>query len=388
LLKACMMVLACVYLLLGTGWAAEEMRTVVDGRGEEVQVPMEIERVVAVSNGFIESVMFVLGEEDKLVGGRDCVQSIYNYSYPTVEGETYEYKDGMMPVTYMKPVWDFTVIATTQTAINYEALTALDPDVAIIRVTTTSMDDEMVQKTISMIEALGIPVVVLKSHTCFDKPDLSTISDEIRIIGNIFGKEEKAAELADYLESQTQMVFERTKDIPDSEKTTVLIFGASPKAREAGGTGLVMGTNTIDSYFVEDIVHAKNAFGEPGQPDISAEHLLALDPDVIVLTTWWGYHPPEELYTAPYYQNVAELSALRKHRVYALPWTPNYTGKRIEYPIDLMVIAKAAYPERFEDIKVHEWVLEFYQNVYGVDEETAIGLRSAQWLDWTVEEDF
>jgi len=53
-----------------------------------------------------------------------------------------------------------------------------------------------------------------------------------------------------------------------------------------------------------------------------------------------------------------------------------------------MIIAKAAYPEQFSDIKVHEWVLEFYQNVYGVDEETAIGLRSAQWLDWMVEEDF
>lgn len=53
-----------------------------------------------------------------------------------------------------------------------------------------------------------------------------------------------------------------------------------------------------------------------------------------------------------------------------------------------MVIAKAAYPDRFADIQVHEWVLDFYQSVYGVDTATAKELRSVQWLDWMVEAGF
>ena len=68
----------------------------------------------------------------------------------------------------------------------------------------------------------------------------------------------------------------------------------------------------------------------------------------------------------------------------SLPWTPYYSN-RLEYPIDVMVIAKAAYPERFDDIDLAEWLLDFYKNVYGVDDDTAKTLRSAQWMDWCME---
>jgi iron complex transport system substrate-binding protein len=364
-------------------------RTVVDGRGVAVQVPKNIERVVTVSSGLIESVLFVLDEEEKIVGlGSNCVPKIYNYTYPTVGGEAYEYRGGMNPVAYLDPrLRDLPLVKESSTGMNYETLAGLDPDVVILRVGASgfpSMEDEGVQKTIRTIESLGTPVVVLKGPPCFDEPDLSTISDEIRIIGAVFGKEKQAGELAEYLESQTRLVFERTKDIPDAERPTVLVFGASPTARKAGGAGNVRGTDTIESYFVEEIVHAKNAFRNTGSPMISAEQLLALDPDAVVLNTWNGYHPPEELYSAPYYQNVGELSAVKNRRVYALPWTPCYSN-RLEYPTHVMVIAKAAYPERFADVDLGEWLLDFYKNVYDVDDETAKTLRTAQWMDWCVE---
>lgn len=69
----------------------------------------------------------------------------------------------------------------------------------------------------------------------------------------------------------------------------------------------------------------------------------------------------------------------------ALPWSPCNCDKRLEYPIDVMVMAKAAYPERFSDIELGDWLLDFYENVYGVNSTTAEGLRSAQWMDWTAE---
>lgn len=37
------------------------------------------------------------------------------------------------------------------------------------------------------------------------------------------------------------------------------------------------------------------------------------------------------------------------------------------------------------DIDLSEWLLEFYENVYGGDETTAQELRSVQWMDWCVE---
>lgn len=375
----------------GSGVDTTKYRTVVDSRGVAVQVPMKIERVVTISDGLIESTMFVLGEEEKIVGiGSSCLQRIFNYTYPTVGGEAYEYRDGMTPVTYLSPrLRELPLVGKSGAGINYETLAGLDPDVVILRVgscTLRSMEDEGVQKTIQTIETLGIPVIVLKGPPCFDEPNLSTISDEIQILGTVFGKEKRASELADYLESQTKVVFERTKDIPEVEKLNVLVFGASPTARSAGAVGSVTGIDKIESYFIEELVHAKNAYRNTGNPTFSAEQLLALDPDVIVLGTANGYHPPEELYSAPYYQNVGELSAIKNRRVSSFPWEPCNCAKRLEYPINVMVIAKAAYPELFEDIDLGEWLLDFYKNVYGVDDDTAKALRSAQWMDWYMEE--
>lgn len=389
-LNVCMLAVACLCLISGAG-CADEYRTVVDSRGVQVQIPAEIERVVTVSDGIIESVLFVLGEEDKIIGvGSSGIQMVFNYTYPSVREETYEYQDGMNPVTYLNPQIRELPVIMRSGVINYEALAGLNPDLVILHVGAwlPSMEDEEVQKMVRTIESLGIPVFVLDATQYLDDPDHSTISDEIRVLGAVFEKENKADELADYIESQTQVVFERTEDVPDVERATVLRFDAYPTIREAGGAGAVRGIDRVDSYLIEEIVHAKNAYQNTGNPTVSTEQLLALDPDVIILGTAGGYHPPEELYSAPYYQNAGELSAVKNRRVYSLPWTSGNCARSLEYPIAVMIIAKAAYPELFTDIKVHDWVLEFYQNVYEVDEETAIGLRSMQWLDWTVEEDF
>jgi iron complex transport system substrate-binding protein len=373
---------------------ADEYRTIVDSRGVAVQVPTDIERVVTMSDGMIEGVMTSLGIQDKIVGlGSSSLQRTWNYTYESVSGEAYSYDEGMNPVTYINPhLMDLPLVA--EDAVNYEAVASLDPDVVILRAGdcnfwTNDVNDENLQKAIRMIESLEIPIVVLYGPGGYDKPDISTLSDEIVIIGQLFDREEEAMDLANYIEGQVDMVRERTEEVPDSERPDVLILGLSPSARREGGAGVVFGTDTIESFFIEELAKARNAFQNPGYfKTVSAEHLLALNPDVIVLCTAAGYHPPRELYEAPYYQNLQEMDAIKNHRVSALPWTPWNCQKRLEYPIDVMVIAKAAYPEKFEDIKIHEWVLEFYQNVYGVDEETAIGLRSAQWLDWMLEEDF
>jgi iron complex transport system substrate-binding protein len=114
------------------------------------------------------------------------------------------------------------------------------------------------------------------------------------------------------------------------------------------------------------------------------EQVFALDPDVIALPTSSGYHPPEELYEAPYYAKLQSLRAVKQRKVIALPWMPCNCSKRLEYPIEVMMIAKISFPEAFEDIQIHEWVLSFYQTIYGVDRNKAKEIRSAQWLDWTI----
>lgn len=382
--------LICLGLFLGTGWAAEETRTVIDSRGVEVQVPAEIKRVVTISDGLVEGTMTVLGVQNTLIGlGSSSLQNVAKYEYPSVKGENFTMSDGMNTMRYLNPWFkDLPLIAQYGQAPNYEVLAGLNPDVIIIRAgdCTFWKDEDSMKKAIDSIESLGIPLVVTYGPNTADKPNMEMLSDEIRIIGRVFGKEEEANHLAEYLESETSIVRERTADIPENEKPSVLLFGLSPRTRGQGAAGDALGLKTIESYFLEDIVNAKNAFQEPGSFEIiSAERVLSLNPDVIVLPTDWGYHPPRELYEAPYYQTLQELDAVKNRRVMALPWSPSNCDKRLEYPIDVMVMAKAAYPERFSDIDLGEWLLEFYKNVYGVNSTTAEGLRSVQWMDWTHE---
>ncbi|ADN35286.1 periplasmic binding protein [Methanolacinia petrolearia DSM 11571] len=367
-------------------------RTVVDSRGVKVEIPEDIERVVTVSDGLVEGVMYSLGVEDTIVGlGSTCIAIEKTYSYPVDDGTCVNGSGGSSIQLVLDPdINEVPLVMEYGVAMNYETLSSLDPDVVIIRLGSCSIqekDSETAQKTIETIESLGIPLVVLYSPNCYSDQSLSHISDEIEIIGDVFGKKEQAAEIAEYLESQVGLVEERTSDIAENEKPSVLMFGLSATHRAQGGAGVVQGLGTTESYMIEDVVNAKNAYRSEGTWQIvNTEQVLALDPDVIVLCTAWGYHPMDELYNATYYSALSELTAVKNERVMSLPFMPCNCDKRLEYPIEVMVIAKAAYPELFEDIELEEWLIEFYMNVYGVDQATAEELLYAQWMEWCIEE--
>lgn len=372
----------------------DESSIITDMRGVQVKVPKNITRTAVISDGFVECVMISLGVQDNIVAVGTTITPNNKVEIPSVKGENITYENGQNTMLYLDPSIKDTIRLTPQqyNVISFEALASSDPDVIILRVGDCSVgwdNRDTMNKTINTMESLGIPVIVLYSPTYYSNSDLSTIREEIKIIGQIFGKEEKALELADYIQSTEKMISDRTRDIPETDKPSVLYLGLSPNARKAGGSGHSWGIDTPESYTIEGIVHAKNAYRDTGTAKIlNAEQVLAIDPDVILLATSWGYHPARELYEAPYYQNLNELSAIKNKKVYSMPWTPSNCARRLEYPIDLMITAKACYPEKFQDIKVHEWVLDFYKQAYNVDDKTARGLRSVQWLDWMEEEDF
>ena len=390
------LILSLVLVMGVASTCLAKTKMITDMRGKLVEIPASPQRVITLDDGFSAGVMTVLGVQDRIVAlGSHCPVKIFKYSYPTVDGEEYTYMNGTNPVSFLNP-WlrELPYMSTYGKSINFEELAKLQPDLIFLRVgscysKTSKNKSEALKRHIQMIEALGIPLVVLNGPPAFCSPDIKNISEEIRVVGEVFDKNEEALKLSRYLESVVDMVRERTAAVTDEQRPSVLLFGLSPKARGEGGAGTTHGKDTIESYFLENIVKAKNAYEGGGSFSVvNTEQVFAMDPDVIVLPTAWGYHPPKELYTAPYYTRLSGLKAVKNRRIVALPWTPCNCAKRIEYPIEIMIMAKACHPELFKDIKMSEWVLDFYKNVYGADDATARGLRSTQWLDWTVEEDW
>ena len=280
---------------------------------------------------------------------------------------------------------------TSGVAINYETIAGTRPQVVVLRVgdCTIGTSAEVVARTTALFDAMGIPVVVLRSPADFRGQGLDTLRREIEVLGRLFGRERDAAALADELSTTETMIQTRVQDVPEGARPRVLYLGLASGARTSGGAAYVWGTDTTESWMIERIIGARNAYRGPGaRVLLNAEQILALDPDVIFLPTAAGYHPPQELAEAPYFRDLQRLRAVRQRRVYALPWSPMNCARRLEYPLDLLIMAKGTYPDRFRDIAVHDWALAFYRRTYLVDDVQARALRRGQWLEWTVEAGF
>jgi iron complex transport system substrate-binding protein len=366
-------------------------KTITDMRGVEVLIPKDPQRMVVMDDGTVESIMVIFGVADRIVGLPRTPKN-YTYNYTSVtKNETYWYRGGKcVPLVLYPELVNATVVG--RNVPNYETVASLSPDLMILNSGSCSFPDwkkdEKSEKVIEMIENMGIPVIVIEAPECSVNPDLENLYKEITILGEVFGKKDKANQVVSFLQEQVGFIEERTRGVPEKEQPSVLFFGLSSTDIKKGGVGNVNGKDTPEDFFLHETVHARNAYSDSGKPTVSAELVLAIDPDIILLPTSNGYHPPRELYESEPFQSLSELSAVKNHRVYSLPWTPSRCATRLEFPIDLMIAAKASYPEKFSDTKIHEWVLDFYSGLYGVDEETALALRSAQWLDWTAEEDF
>jgi iron complex transport system substrate-binding protein len=370
------------------------VRRVTDMRDVVVTVPATLARVATIDDGFVEGVMTRLGVIRTLVGvASDSQQRTWSYAYPTGDGRSFSVADGMGTMRALHPWMADLPCASCggSDAISYETIASARPEVVILRVgdCTIRTSPEAVARTVDVLSAMGIPVVVLRSPTDYRGQGLESLRVEIDVLGRLFGREREAAVLSDELSAAEAMVRARAQGVPDAARPRVLYLGLSSGARSSGGAAYVWGVDTTESWMIERIVGARNAYLGPGaRVLLNAEQILALDPDVIFLPTSAGYHPPSELIEAPYFRELQRLRAVREKRVYALAWTPDNCARRLEYPIDLLIMAKGAYPDRFRDVAVHRWALEFYQRTYGVDEQQAAALRRAQWLDWTVDAGF
>ena len=365
--------------------------SVKDMRGAEVKIASPLERVATIDDGFVESVMTHLGVIDKVkLIGSWSMKRDYKYDFTTKAGEAYTLR-GWNVMKYLHP-WlnDLPCVNSPQgNVVNFEALANENPQLVILRIgdcTLRGSNKDAVEKTIATIEALGIPLAVIYAPR---GAEIATMQEEMRVLGEIFGQKDKALQLFEYLDKTQKLVQERTANLKDDQKVSMLYMGLNPNIRKNGGVASAYGVNTPESFIIENIAGAKNAFrGDGSNVILSTEQLYAIDPDVIVLPTSNGYHPASELLNSADFEKLEELKAIKNKRVYAMPWSPMNCARRVEYPIDILIIAKAAYPQLFSDIKVHKFVLDFYKDVYGVSEEQAKALRSEQILDWTVEYDF
>ena len=232
-----------------------------------------------------------------------------------------------------------------------EQIINVGPDVIVMSKSASVEADDLQKKT-------GTPVVVVPgSDTTLDAATYETI----RIMGELYGRQDRATELTAYLQALQKDLDDRTKNIPDSEKPSVYVGGVSFKGHH-GFEGTEAG------YGPFALIHAKNladTTGQNGAFNIDLEQVLAWDPDVIFVDFNGMGFIKEDYAKNPDYYNA--LTAVQEGKVYSQISFRSSAANLETALADAYYAACVIYPEQFADVDPVAKAGEIFGKLLGVN---------------------
>jgi iron complex transport system substrate-binding protein len=302
---------------------------ITDGLGREVNVPVDVQRVVCL-NPDGTRIMVALGAADKIVGvgsySKSCI--ILRETYPGLD----DVEDVGNPY---------------QGTLSLEKLAELDPDLVLVGGSVPDIADKIQ-------EELKIPSICLYLKVA----DLEDFLETIDIVGRAIGEDERASELEEYMERKINEITNAASCIPESERTRVLVVGPpmTDDPLRVMVTQLALG-------YAGGINVAQSSSYKGGNPwrAVSLEQIANWDPDIIMI---YGMSllSPEDLLNNPDWK---ELKAIQGDQVYKImtAW--------VGYDPSLLVVstlqmANIMYPDEF-DFDFQEEADKVFEEIYGVD---------------------
>lgn len=313
-----------------------ETREITDMAGRKVTVPTAENIKSVFSTGPVAAIFLYMVAPDKLLG--------WNYELNDVEKSIILDKYQDLPNFGMGD------------AVNYEAVIAANPTIAI---NSGKINDAMVSDCDALSESLGIPVVAVDN-------ELNNSAEAFRFMGELLGVEDHAEELAQYAE-QVFTDINALSDIPEEKKVSVY-FGNGEDSLETAprGSQHAQILDAINAVNVADL-----ELGDGSRVQISAEQLLAWDPDVIVVNgepkaDKSGSSAAEDILSNPDY---ASLKAVQDQKVYGTPNAPFSWVDRPAGPnrlIGMRWFSALIYPEYIK-CDINEEIHKFFDLFYHVD---------------------
>lgn len=313
-----------------------ETREITDMAGRKVTVPTAENIESVFSAGPVAAIFLYMVAPDKLLG--------WNYELNDVEKSIILDKYQDLPNFGMGD------------AVNYEAVIAANPTIAI---NSGKINDAMVSDCDALSESLGIPVVAVDN-------ELNNSAEAFRFMGELLGVEDHAEELAQYAE-QVFTDINALSDITEEKKVSVY-FGNGEDSLETAPRG-------SQHAQIFDVINAVNVadleLGDGSRVQISAEQLLAWDPDVIVVNgepkaDKSGSSAAEDILSNPDY---ASLKAVQDQKVYGTPNAPFSWVDRPAGPnrlIGMRWFSALIYPEYIK-CDINEEIHKFFDLFYHVD---------------------
>lgn len=298
-----------------------EAQTITDMRGRSVEIPADLERIVAV--GCALRPVCYLQAEDMVVGveaseQEDNVSCAYRHVNHDLFASLPVIGDG----------------GSSGVTINEEALMEAAPQLVICDSLSADEADNLQQKT-------GIPFV------CLDQPE--TVFDDkyynnLELLGKVLGKEERAAEVVNYIKEVDNDLEQRSAASENADNNTAYAAGISFR----GGHGFDGTEANFQPFVACNIDNVADGHGSDGAFTIDLETVSATQPDYIFMEC--GNLPliKENYSTNPaYYQ---ALKAVQDGHTYSLI-SYRFYSTNVELALaNCYQVGAMVYPDSFSDV--------------------------------------
>lgn len=313
-----------------------DSRIITDMAGREVEIPVNVERVYP--TGVVAMIPVYTINPDKLVGiNKDLSEDQLKYL-------TEDMKDKKVLGTY-KGI----------DSGNEEEVLSANPDLII---SFGDINERWIEEANIGQEKLGVPYIMVDG-------DIDKLADSYRFLGEILGEEEKANELAEYVEKSVGEIKEIADTISEDEKK--IVYYASQRGP--------LVTNVVGSIHTQiiDIVGAKNAAEVEvekisGGVDVSMEQVLTWNPEIIIAGQGFkdGESSYEEITTSEDWKTIEAVKNNEVYKIPDLPFSWFDSPPSVNRLVGLRWAANIIYPEKY-NFDIEEDIKEFFELFYHVE---------------------
>lgn len=232
----------------------DETKVVTDACGREVAIPGTVKSVICVGVGSLRFTTY-MDALDLLVGVEENELGV----------------GAQKPFAYLhQDVWEKLPRTGNNGETYDEQIISANPDVII-----ANMDKETAD---AYQKKTGIPVVTIPMvEGLLD----DAVFDMINLLGEVYGKQDRAKELTDYLTAMKQDIADRVAKVDKDKIPSVYVSGVSFKGAH-GFEGTEAGYAPLAALKGNNIA---DATGKSGAFDMDIEQVLKVDPDYIFVDT-------------------------------------------------------------------------------------------------------
>ena len=309
--------------------------TVTDMIGREVTVaPGSYQRVVCIGAGALRMYSYI-GDTALLCGVEDIDNTTLADRPKMFDGVARPYVLAYGDVFAALPSCG--VGGPNAQAAEAEKILSCQPDIII-------SEYEDVEKADALQQQVGVPVITLRAGV--DGVFAEAFPGSLRLLGQLFGREDRAEELISFIESETAELTRRTADMAEADKPGVYVCGLG----NWGTTNHLMTAQSYATFRGANIRNVVNDLATDGIQPIEAEKFAALGGSMDIMLI----DAAAVKNIAPLYQEDPTLldtcKAWQTGQVYLeMAYNAYYTNYEIALA-NTWFAAKCVYPDLFADV--------------------------------------